>query len=169
MEYPESLVVITDQLNALFASEHFHVIDVKVGAGSRVPLIRLVVDREDRFVTIDDCADLSVKINDILEVNNCFPKGYRLEVSSAGLSHKLRERWEFRKHMDRRIRVFYSNHGQPKEVEGILLEIHADQLVLQHGEEQVAVAFKDMDYAKSVIDWQQSRSVKGKKKNRGKK
>ena len=104
-------------------------------------------------------------MNDIFEINDCFPKGYRLEVSSAGLSHRLRERWEFRKHLDRKIRVHYLNHGQPKEVEGILSEIHADHVMLSHDEEQVSVAFKDMDYAKSVIDWQRSRSGKGKKKN----
>lgn len=164
MEYPDNLAVIAEQLDELFDSERFHVIDVKVGAGSRVPLIRLMVDREDRFVNIDDCADLSVKVNDILEVNKCFPRGYRLEVSSSGMSHKLRERWEFRKHLDRKIRVCYSNHGQPKEVEGILSEIHADHVVLVHDEEQVSVAFTDMDYAKSVIDWHHSRSGKGKKK-----
>jgi ribosome maturation factor RimP len=164
MEYPDSLTAIAKQLDELFDNERFRIIDVKVGAGSRVPLIRLMVDREDRFVTIDDCAELSIKVNDILEVNNCYPKGYRLEVSSAGMSHKLRERWEFRKHLDRKIRIFYSNHEQPKEMEGILSEIHADHLVLLHGEEQVTVTFEDMEYAKSVIDWHHSRSGKGKKK-----
>lgn len=164
MEYPASLTAIADQLDELFVSERFHIIDVKVGAGSRMPLIRLIVDREDRFVTIEDCAELSRKVNDILEINDCFPKGYRLEVSSAGLSHKLCERWEFRKHLDRKIRVHYLNHGQPKEVEGFLLEIDADHLVLLNGEEQVPVVFEDMDYAKSVIDWQRPQSGKGKKK-----
>ncbi len=164
MEYPASLTAIADQLDELFVSERFHIVEIKVGAGSRVPLIRLIVDREDRFVTIDDCAELSRTVNDILEINECFSKGYRLEVSSAGLSHKLRERWEFRKHLERKIRVHYFNHGEPKEVEGILMEIDADHLVLLQGDEQVPVAFEDVDYAKSVIDWQRARPGKEKKK-----
>ena len=48
------------------------------------------------------------------------------------------------------------------------MEIDADHLVLLHGEEQISIAFEDMDYAKSVIDWQRPRSGKEKKNNKRK-
>ena len=163
MEYPESLSKIAHQLNDLFHNENIHLVEVKVGSGSRAPLIRLLVDLEERFVTIDDCTMLSRKVNDILEVNNCFPNGYRLELSSPGLSHKLQERWEFRKHLDRKIRVHYLNHGQSEEVEGTLLEITADHLIVENDHKHISIAFKDVSHAKSIIDWQRSRSQKVKK------
>jgi ribosome maturation factor RimP len=154
MEYPDSLAPVAGELDNLMDREHLHLIDAKIGTGSRFPLIRLLIDREDRFITIDDCADISRLVGDILDKADCFPRGYRLEVSSPGMSHPLREPWEFRKHLERRIRISYHDNDQIKEREGYLLEIGAKALVIRDNESEVSIDFDRIIQAFSVIDWQ---------------
>jgi ribosome maturation factor RimP len=160
MEYPGNLATVAQQLDALMQRENLHLVQVKLGTGSRIPLVRMMVDLEDRFINIDDCSGLSKQIEKILDRAGCFPKGYRLEVSSPGLSHPLREPWEFRKHLDRRLKMYYQHHGEMKEVEGRLVEIAANALTLHTGNLELNIPFDELDHALSVIDWQKSRPRK---------
>ena len=160
MSYPESLAPVAKNIDDLLNHENVHLVDVKVGTGSRFPLVKLLVDLEDRFINIDDCAALSKQIGEILDRAGCFPRGYRLEVSSPGLSHHLRETWEFRKHLDRKLRIYYTEQGQMKEVEGHLLEIGSEGLVLKTDKSEINIPFRNLDHAKSVIDWHRHPSKK---------
>ncbi|KPL06281.1 hypothetical protein AMJ86_09020 [bacterium SM23_57] len=160
MSYPESLAPVAKEIDEVLNLENFHLVDAKVGTGSRVPLVKLLVDLEDRFITIDDCAGLSKRIGEILDRSGCFPRGYRLEVSSPGMSHHLRESWEFRKHLDRKLRIYYTEKEQMKEVEGHLLEIDSEGLVLKTAKSEINILFKNLDHAKSVIDWHRHPSKK---------
>jgi ribosome maturation factor RimP len=153
MQYPGSLSPVAQELDELFSLERIHLVEAKVGTGSRIPLIKLLVDREDRFITIEDCVILSSRIEEILNRTDYFPRGYRLEVSSPGMSRHLKEPWEFRKYLDRKILLHYIDQGQPKDIEGYLVEIGALHLVLKNGESEVSVPFDALDYGKAVIDW----------------
>jgi len=153
MEYPGSLASISKKLDELIETENLHLVDAKVGTGSRFPLIKLLVDREDRFVTIDDCASISKRVTEILDRADCFPQGYRLEVSSPGMSHDLHEPWEFRKHLDRKLRIAYRDHDEVREVEGYLIEISANALAINDGTTEISISFKDLVHARSIIDW----------------
>jgi ribosome maturation factor RimP len=153
MEYPGSLAPIAQELDSLMDREDIRLVDAKIGTGSRFPLIRLLIDREDRFVTIDDCAEISRLVGEILDNADCFPQGYRLEISSPGMSHPLHEPWEFRKHLDRKIRVNYRASDQVKEVEGYLVEIGANALIIKNGDSEISISFDNIVHANSIIDW----------------
>ena len=158
MEYPGSLFPVAKELDELFAMERIHPVEAKVGTGSRTPLIKLLVDREDRFITIHDCVVLSRQIEDILNRTDYFPRGYRLEVSSPGMSHHLKEPWEFRKYLDRKIMLHYTDQGQVNEIEGYLMEIGARNLILKNDDTEISVPFENLDFGKAVIDWHRPRS-----------
>jgi len=153
MEYPGSLTSVSRELDELIESENLHLVDAKVGTGSRFPLIKLLVDREDRFVTVDDCTSISRRVTELLDRTDCFPQGYRLEVSSPGISRELHEPWEFRKHLDRKLRISYRDHDQVKDIEGYLVEIEADALVVNDGTADITISFEALVQAKSIIDW----------------
>ncbi len=54
--------------------------------------VQLFVDRplSQVGVTIDDCADVSRKVGAVLELDDPFPGGWDLEVSSPGMKRRLR-------------------------------------------------------------------------------
>ena len=160
MILPVILEPIAKELDDLFEAEHVHLVSAKVGTGSREPLIKLQVDLEERFITIDDCVGISKQIEAILDRSNIFPRVYRLEVSSPGLSHPLREPWEFRKHLDRKIQMHFREQDTDRVVEGYLVEIGADTLMVKTETSEIQIPFADLDYAKSIIDWRKSPSKK---------
>jgi ribosome maturation factor RimP len=67
-------------------------------------LVRIYLDKEGG-ITIDDCAEMSHLIGDILDVNDV-PRGpYTLEVSSPGLDRPLSRDKDFLRYRGHRVRV----------------------------------------------------------------
>lgn len=61
-------------------------------------VLRLYIDRQEGKegkVTIDDCADASRAVGNVLDVEDLIPTAYVLEVSSPGLNRPLRKRQDF--------------------------------------------------------------------------
>jgi ribosome maturation factor RimP len=64
--------------------------------GKSDPTLQVMAERpETRQLTIDDCADLSRRIGDILDEADPIEEGYRLEVSSPGIDRPLTRRSDF--------------------------------------------------------------------------
>ena len=60
-------------------------------------VVRLYLDREGG-VTLDDCAEISSQVGDILDVHDIPPGPYTLEVSSPGLDRPLDREKDFLKY-----------------------------------------------------------------------
>ena len=52
------------------------------------PTLQIFIDKEEG-VTVDDCQEVSLQINGILDVEDLFKSSYNLEVSSPGLDRIL--------------------------------------------------------------------------------
>jgi ribosome maturation factor RimP len=59
-------------------------------------VLRLYIDKENG-VTIDDCADVSRELGDIIDIKEIIDHEYVLEVSSPGLNRPLRREKDFYK------------------------------------------------------------------------
>ena len=53
-------------------------------------MLRLVIDRDDGGVTLDDCERASNTASAVLDVNDPIDHPYRLEVSSPGAERPIR-------------------------------------------------------------------------------
>ncbi len=69
-------------------SEGFALIDVEYQRERNGRILRLIIDK-DGGVTLDDCADISSQLGDLLEVKLDIPGAYHIEVSSPGLDRAL--------------------------------------------------------------------------------
>jgi len=76
---------------------------VRVSGNRRQALFQVTVDREDGFITIDDCTVLSRLLQDILDLETGVPENYQLIVSSPGIDSPLSLEWQFRKNQGRFI------------------------------------------------------------------
>ncbi|MBI5137136.1 MAG: ribosome maturation factor RimP [Nitrospirae bacterium] len=68
-------------------------------------VVRIVLDREDGVIGIDDCTEVSRFLTHALEVDDLIPGDYRLEVSSPGLDRPLTRLDEFRRFAGKLCRV----------------------------------------------------------------
>ena len=67
-------------------------------------LVRIYIDKEGG-VTVDDCAQVSDKLGDILDVHEVPPGPYTLEVSSPGFDRPLYRDKDFIKYSGSRVHV----------------------------------------------------------------
>ncbi len=68
-------------------------------------VVRIVLDREEGLVGIDDCTEVSRFLSHALEVEDLIPGSYRLEVSSPGLDRPLTRLDDFRRFTGQLARV----------------------------------------------------------------
>ena len=95
------------------------------------PQLRVIADAEDHNITIEECAELSRSISDMLDsYPHDFPD-YRLEVSSPGLNHPLVQ-WQYRKNLGRLVEVQYSEDGMARSLRGDFLSCTDDEVCLKN-------------------------------------
>ena len=68
-------------------------------------ILRLLLDRPDGGVTLDDCQLVSHQISAYLDVDDVIPSEYELQVSSPGLDRKFYRDSDYQKFLGRLVRV----------------------------------------------------------------
>jgi ribosome maturation factor RimP len=68
-------------------------------------ILRLLLDRPDAHVTLDELARVSRELGDVLDAHDAVPGRYHLECSSPGLDRPLVRPEHFRRALGRRVHV----------------------------------------------------------------
>ena len=68
-------------------------------------VVRIYMDREEGGVSLDDCAQVSNQLGDLLDVHDVPPGPYTLEVSSPGLDRPLHRDKDFLKYRGAEINL----------------------------------------------------------------
>lgn len=120
--------------------------------------LRLYIDRPGG-VTLDDCANISRQLGDLLDVYLEDSAGYNLEVSSPGPERPLGRPADFEKFKGKmaklKIRKPSEETGavsppKAKSVTGILLGTSEEVVELMVGDKTVAVPFREIARARLV-------------------
>ena len=73
---------------------NFELVDLEYKREPRGWLLRFYLDKPGG-ITLDDCADASREISSLLDVEDCLPHAYTLEVSSPGIERPLKKPADF--------------------------------------------------------------------------
>jgi len=118
------------------------IVDLNIHQHKGEMTIRLLADKQDGGVTIDECSQLNRKICQAIEEQNLITSRYLLEVSSPGLDRPLRSTRDFLRAVSRDIRLYLSKPIQNKlEWEGLLKGIENEHLILESDEGELHVPF----------------------------
>lgn len=71
------------------------VFDVKFIRGNRGWVLTVYIDKENGYVSIEDCERVSKKLDPILDETNIIEHPYILEVSSPGMNRPLRSEKDY--------------------------------------------------------------------------
>jgi ribosome maturation factor RimP len=87
----------------------FDVVDVEYAQAGRGGILRVFIDRRAQDsglgITVDDCANVSHAVSEVLESQDPIKGHYTLEVSSPGFDRILRTRAHFERFVGERIFV----------------------------------------------------------------
>ncbi len=150
---PAKVVPLVEPLTDKFGLILWDIRFVKEGAGW---ILRIIIDRDDAPVSINDCVDVSRRLSPLLDEADPIPQSYCLEVTSPGIDRELTRPEHFEYYIDFPVTVkgYRPDENGQKEVAGILVayENGAVTLTLEDG---TARTFdkKDIAAVHAIDDW----------------
>ena len=149
-------------LNALVAPEAealgFDLVRVKLFGGKGDLTLQVMAERPDtRQLTIDDCADLSRAISEILDPleeagKDVIEGAYRLEVSSPGIDRPLTRRGDYADWAGHEARIkFIEPVDTAKQVSGIIEGIDGDTVRITTPKGERTAEFTNIASAKLLL------------------
>ena len=100
----ETIARIWELVEPVIEAEGMELVEVEYRREPHGWVLRLYIDQEDG-ITVDDCANISRIVSDLLDVADPIPITYHLEVSSPGMNRPLRKLKHFQEHVGKIIEV----------------------------------------------------------------
>ena len=104
MQSREIVRKVEEVIRPILEVDRFEIVDIEFKLERGRWVLRIYVDKPGG-VTVDDCADVSHEVEDIIEVKELVPFGYVLEVSSPGLDRPLKREHDFERFSGRVARI----------------------------------------------------------------
>ncbi|RZL56369.1 MAG: ribosome maturation protein RimP [Sphingomonas sp.] len=137
----------------------FDLVRVKMFGGKSDPTLQVMAERPDTGqLTIDDCADLSRRISDVLDAleaegKDPIPDAYRLEVSSPGIDRPLTRPQDYASWVGHEAKItLVEKIDNRKILTGDLVGIDGDKVTIDvRGYQPMTVALDQIHDAKLTI------------------
>ena len=113
-------------LTPLLEDDKYFIVEIQVSPSKIRQKVTVLID-SDEGISIDECAEISRKLGDLIEEQGIFPNAYTLEVSSPGVDYPLAMPRQFRKNIGRTLKVILPEGIEKK---GQLLSASEEGFVL---------------------------------------
>lgn len=133
-------------------------VHVEVAGPDNKPIVRVFIDKP-AGVTHEDCADVSLHLGTILDVEDFIHASYTLEVSSPGLERGLYKRGDYERFAGSLAKLKTSSPiGGQRNFRGRLLGLDGDEVIFEDRTsgrvqiplETIAKANLEMDYEQEL-------------------
>jgi ribosome maturation factor RimP len=152
----EDTTGIATLLQPSFAQLGLELVDVVWSGRGRGAVLRLVIDRVDGGVTLDDCERASNTASAVLDASDPIDHPYRLEVSSPGAERPIRRPEDWIAAVGRRVNVRLRDGDSELVLEGRLTAVAGNQAAIEVRDRRsmkaVDIALDAVIAARIVID-----------------
>ncbi len=115
----------------------FYLVDVEYVKEGSSYYLRAYIDKEGG-ITINDCVDVSRRMNEILDKEDYVKDAYIFEVSSPGLDRPIKKDKDFERNIGKQVELkTFKPYDNQKEFTGILKA---------YSEDTVTITFEDGDF-----------------------
>ena len=84
-------------------------------------------------------------------INELFPEGIRLEVTSPGIDYPMTEMFQYRRNIDRPVRVTHEIDNLPNPFEGNLAEVEDYNVTIENKKGSYTFNLSQIDNCRLVI------------------
>ncbi len=142
---------IKKQVLPLIEKEGLELVDLVLKGSGPTSILRVYVDRAGG-ITLNECAKLSEKLSDYLDLEDLIPHRYTLEVSSPGLDRPLVSEGDFKRKIGEEVKVFLKSALEEKtEFEGKLVDFQDNKVFLNKEKEIKVIPFEKIEKAKILF------------------
>lgn len=127
-------------------------VDLCARRGAEGVLVRVLVDKNEGGISLDECADLNRRIGEMLDGHEVIPGRYLLEVSSPGLDRNLKNARDFMRCRRKRVRFHLAQPVEGRlEYEGVVREVDEDSVTVEVKEKLLRIELGIINKARQII------------------
>ncbi|MGQ9655409.1 MAG: ribosome maturation factor RimP [Thermodesulfobacteriota bacterium] len=153
MERKELIQALWEILEPVVTSEGVELVELEFQREAQGWVLRLFIDREGG-VTVRDCAEISQQVSHLLDVKDPIDRPYLLEVSSPGLERPIRKLEDFKRFVGQKVKIALSSGGKRRKVvQGILVGVEGDRVLVDRGSEALRVPLDGIAKARLIYPW----------------
>ena len=153
MDREEIILELRDVVGSYLKDQGLDLIDLIYRYEGRDLILRILVDKPQGGITLEECAQLNKQISNILDEKDILQTRYVLEVSSSGLDRWLKTKSDFRRCINRRVRFFLNEAISGKmEWEGIINKVENDAVCVDTDDKIIEIPLLKIIKAKQVTD-----------------
>ena len=153
MKHSQVRAIVSEAAEKAATEREYEVVEVDITNKNPSRIIITVYHPDG--VQIDDCADISRAVGDMIDDKDLFEGKYTLEVQSPGLDRPIRTKDDYRRNMGKKVEVhLYKKVNDQKEYVGILAD-YGDDTVAIRTEDGTIVTFdsKSISLMRQVIEF----------------
>jgi ribosome maturation factor RimP len=122
---------LIEMIEPVLRAEGKELVELEFRRESQGWVLRLFIDQEDG-ITVEDCAQVSHVVSDLLDVADVIRTPYHLEVSSPGLDRPLRKPEHFESVMGKVVEIrTLEPLGSRRRFKGVLERIDHDEITVR--------------------------------------
>ncbi len=122
---------VTRIVEPILQESALELVDIEFQPSGKRWLLRIYIDREGG-VTIADCERVSKEMNRVLDVEDIIDHPYALEVSSPGLTRRLRKKADFERGKGKMCRIVTGSAVDGKnEFRGEIIRVAEDEVEIR--------------------------------------
>lgn len=154
MDRQKILVELKDFVSGYLKEQGLRLVDLIYRYEGRDLFLRILVDKPEGGITLDECARLNDEISRILDDKDIIKQRYILEVFSPGLDRPLVAKSDFLRCVNRNVRFFLCESINGKmELEGIITKIDGDSVYIKDLQGKlIEIPLAKIKKAKQIID-----------------
>ncbi len=147
----------TDELKGIIQpvldQDNIELVELTFARGRGNSLLRLLVDRRDGAISVEDCARLNRRLGDLLDERNVIQGSYLLEVSSPGLDRPLKTKNDFLRCVGKQVKFFLNEAINGKiETDGVISKVEGESVIIDTGAGALAIPLSKIIKAKQAVN-----------------
>jgi len=152
MNYRESAEELKKIILPLLEEEGVVLVELRLMRTGNGLILRLLLDKKEGGISIEDCARLNQKIGNLLDVQDIIKDRYILEVSSPGLDRDLVTKDDFCRCINRKVRMSLHEDSNAKtEIEGRIDKVEGELVYIDTRGGSIGIAFSKIKKARQII------------------
>ena len=113
---------------------------------------RIVVDSE-QHLTLEDTTKLTRSIKNSDQMNDNFPSGYRLEVTTPGVDCSLEFPFQYKKNINRELKVLMHEEESQRNISGKIISADDSFVNILYNGEKVSIRYDQIKKANVKVSF----------------
>ena len=114
--------------------------------------IRIIIDSEDGL-TLNDTAKVTKRLKKTEKLDSLFPEGFRLEVSTPGVDSPLTEPFQYKKNLNRNLKVVYFEGESEFKTTSKIISANDDSFELKKDDKTFFLSYSQVKSAKVKVSF----------------